>query len=75
MYSADLKFLGQRPDAGKVLPSETTVNLGVSWQWKPQWTLQARLLNATDEKIQPAYGYQGLGRQVWLGVQHSPALR
>ena len=75
VYSADLKFLGQRPDAGKVLPSETTVNLGVSWRWKPQWTLQARLLNATDEKIQPAYGYQGLGRQVWLGVQHSPALR
>jgi vitamin B12 transporter len=72
--SADLKFLGRRRDSGQVLPSETTLNLGASWRKDREWTLQARLLNATDEAVQPAYGYQGLGRQFWVGVQYAPVL-
>lgn len=74
-YSADLKFLGQRPDLGRVLDSETTLNLGASWRPSKDWVLRARLLNATDERVQPAYGYQGLGRQFWLGLEYAPATR
>lgn len=74
-YSADLKFLGKRPDFGQVLPSETTLNLGVSWRKDREWTFQTRLLNVADERIQPAYGYQGLGRQFWMGVEYVPVFR
>ena len=71
-YSASLKFLGRRADSGQVLGSETTLNLGAWWRISKQWAMQARVLNATDEPVRPAYGYQGTGRQFWWGVQFSP---
>lgn len=63
--------VGARPDgAGFTLPEETTLDLKVRWQLARQWTLEAKLINATDEDLQPVRDYQGLGRQAWLGVRY-----
>jgi vitamin B12 transporter len=66
---AALLRVGERPDGGKQLPAETTLDLSALWKIAPRWSLQAKLLNATDEDIQPARDYQGLGRQAWLALR------
>jgi vitamin B12 transporter len=71
---ASVLYLGERPDAGKVLASETTLDLGAQWRFAPRWTLQAKLLNATDRDTEPARDYQGLGRQAWLGLRFEGGL-
>jgi len=63
---ADLLRVGARPDGGKTLAAETTLNLAAVWRVSPAWTLQAKLVNATDRDLEPARDYQGLGRQAWL---------
>lgn len=63
--------VGARPDGtGFTLPEETTLDLKVRWQLARQWTLEAKVVNATDEDLQPVRDYQGLGRQAWLGVRY-----
>jgi len=62
--------LGARPDAGVVLASETTIDFIGSWRFAKGWTLQAKLLNASNRDIEPARDYQGLGRQAWLGLRY-----
>jgi vitamin B12 transporter len=67
---AALLQVGARPDSGVTLPEQTTLDLKANWQFAARWTLEAKLLNATDEDLQPARDYQGLGRQAWLGVRY-----
>lgn len=59
---ASMLNLGARPDAGKTLAAQTTVDLRAAWQFSPAWTLQAKLLNATDRDTEPARDYQA-----WAG--------
>ncbi len=63
---ASVLQIGERPDGGKQLAAETTLDLSALWKFTPRWSVQAKLLNATDEDIEPARDYQGLGRQAWL---------
>lgn len=63
--------VGARPDGGVTLPEETTLDLKARWQFARAWTLEARLVNATDVDQQPVRDYQGLGRQAWLGVRYA----
>ena len=67
---ASLLHVGERPDAGKTLAAETTLDLSTSWRFSPAWSLQAKLLNATDREREPARDYQGLGRQAWLVLRY-----
>ena len=69
-----LMRVGARPDGGKTLAAETTVDASVTWRVAPAWTLQARLNNATDTDLEPARDYQGLGRQGWLVLRYAPKL-
>ena len=69
---ASLLHLGARPDGGKTLAAETTVDLQATWRAAAAWTVQARLLNASDERIEPVRDYQGLGRQAWLLLRYEP---
>ncbi|MFO1272571.1 MAG: TonB-dependent receptor [Rubrivivax sp.] len=66
---AALLRLGARPDGGAVLAAETTLDLKAAWRFAKGWSLEAKLLNATDERIEPVRDYQGLGRQAWLGLR------
>jgi vitamin B12 transporter len=70
---AELGYLGERPDGGKQLASETTLDLGARWQLTSEWQLFAKLVNATDTDLEPARDYQGLGRQAWIGVRYGAA--
>jgi len=40
----------------------------------PRWTVQGKLLNATDIDVQPVRDYQGLGRQAWLVLRYEGSL-
>ena len=66
---ASMLDLGSRPDGGAQLGSEQTLDLRTTWRFSPQWQIEAKLLNATDRRIEPARDYQGLGRQAWLGLR------
>jgi vitamin B12 transporter len=66
--------VGARPDGGATLPAETTLDLSAAWRITPQWRLQAKLLNATDQDLEPARDYQGLGRQAWLVLRYEGGL-
>jgi vitamin B12 transporter len=63
---ANVLQVGERPDGGKQLAAETTLDLSALWKFAPRWSVQAKLLNSTDEDIEAARDYQGLGRQAWL---------
>jgi len=71
-WGASLLYLGERPDGGKVLAAETTLDLVATWRIGGPWSLQAKLLNATDEDREPVRDYQGLGRQAWVVLRFAP---
>lgn len=71
---AALLRVGGRPDGGKALAPETTLDLKTAWRFAKGWSLEARLLNATDRDLEPARDYQGLGRQGWLGLRYGGSL-
>lgn len=73
-WGAHLLHLGARPDGGVTLPAETTLDLSAQWRLNRHWTLQTKLLNATDRDLRPARDYQGLGRQAWLVLRHAAPL-
>jgi vitamin B12 transporter len=71
-FGAAVLQVGSRPDGSSYqLPEETTLDLKLRWQFAPRWTLEAKVLNATDEDVQPVRDYQGLGRQAWIGVRYA----
>jgi vitamin B12 transporter len=63
---ANVLRVGARPDGGVSLAAENTLNLLARWQLASHWQLQAKLLNASNARIEPARDYQGLPRQAWL---------
>ena len=69
-WVASVLHLGARPDGGKELAAETTLDLGATWRIAAAWSLQAKLLNATDVDREPVRDYQGLGRQAWLVLRY-----
>ena len=69
-WSAALMHLGARPDAGVRLAPETTLDLMGQWQLQPQWTVQFKWLNVTDQSVVPSRDYQGLGRQAWVVLRY-----
>jgi len=62
--------VGERPDGGKRLAAETTLDLNAGWRFAKAWSLNAKVLNATDRDLEPARDYQGLGRQAWLTLRY-----
>ena len=64
-------YVGDRPDGGKLLAAETTLDLLATWRVAAGWALQAKLVNATHADLEPARDYQGLGRQGWLTLRYS----
>ncbi|MGM9489089.1 TonB-dependent receptor domain-containing protein [Ideonella sp. YS5] len=71
-FGAAVLQVGSRPDGSSYqLAEETTLDLNLRWQFAPRWSLEAKLLNATDEDVQPVRDYQGLGRQAWIGIRYA----
>jgi vitamin B12 transporter len=70
---ATLLNVGSRPDAGVLLPSHALLNLNARYRLAPRWQLEARIQNAADKDHEPVHDYQGVGRQVWLGLRYDGA--
>ncbi len=62
--------VGQRPDAGVLLPAYALLNLNARWRFERFWQVEGRLQNAFDKDYQPARDYQDVGRQFWLGLRY-----
>ncbi len=69
---ASLLHLGQRPDGGKTLAAETTLDISATWRFAPAVSLQAKLNNASNRSQEPVRDYQGQGRQAWLVLRYEP---
>ncbi|HEY2925321.1 TonB-dependent receptor domain-containing protein [Piscinibacter sp.] len=65
--------VGSRPDFGAVLPGYQTLDLQARYRFSAQWQVEAKLLNATDRRYEPAHDYQALGRQAWIGIRYDGA--
>jgi vitamin B12 transporter len=72
-FSAALLAIGSRPEAGVVLGGYETLDLRTTWRVAPQWSLEAKLLNATNRNIEPVRDFQATGRQAWVGVRFDSA--
>lgn len=71
-FGAAALQVGSRPDGATYkLKQESTLDLKARWRFAPQWSLEAKVINATDVDLEPTREYQGLGRQAWLGVRYS----
>ena len=67
---ASVLSIGSRPDSGGVvLGGYGVVDVRANWRFTPQWRLEAKVLNALDHRVEPVRDYQGLGRQVWIGIR------
>ena len=64
-----LLAVGARPEGSVTLGRYATLDLRARWRFAPQWQLEAKLLNATDRRYEPARDYQPLGRQAWIGLR------
>ncbi|MDH0867728.1 TonB-dependent receptor [Mitsuaria sp. GD03876] len=67
---ATVTDIGKRRDTGGNLGGYALVDLRATWRFLPQWRLEAKVLNAGDRDVEPTFGYQGLGRQAWVGVRY-----
>lgn len=64
-----LTRVGARPDGDRRLGGYADLDLRANWQLDQRWTMEMRVLNATDRDIEPVRDYQAPGRQLWLGVR------
>ncbi|WP_267225624.1 TonB-dependent vitamin B12 receptor [Dyella silvae] len=53
----------------------TTTDLRASYDFLPQWRLEAKLANVFDRNYETAYYYNQPGRTWYLTVRYSPAVR
>lgn len=66
---AGLRHVGDRRDSGNVrLPSYTVVDASAHWKLAPRWSAQARIENLFDHRYEPAFGYNGTPRGIFVGL-------
>ncbi|MEJ8569490.1 TonB-dependent receptor domain-containing protein [Elongatibacter sediminis] len=64
---------GKRQDVGSVtLPSYTLLNLRAGWQFLPQWRAELRADNLLDDDYEPAFGFNGASRSVFVSLAWIP---
>lgn len=65
---ADLRYSGERPDAGKTLAAYTVADLGLRYAVDRTLGVTVRVDNLGDTQYQSVYGYRQAGRTLVLGV-------
>lgn len=72
VVALDLLASGKRQDfGGETLDSYVVATLSTNVQLTPQWTVQARLENLTDEKYELARGYNTLRRALFFTTRYT----
>ena len=69
---AGLRYVGDRRDTTRDLPSYTVVDASASMTLTPQWTVSARIDNLFDRRYEPTVGYNGQPRAVFVGFSWRP---
>ena len=70
----DSDFTGGAPRRAR-LGGYGLLNVGAQWRVATDWTLLARVNNATDKDYASAYGYSTLDRTVFVGLQYRGTVR
>jgi len=70
----NVRYSGERPDAGHTLGSYAVVDLTASYAVSPQVKLFGRIDNLTDRDYETVYGYRQAGRGAFVGVSWQPKL-
>ena len=63
--------VGARPEGGVRLAGYQLLDLKARYRITPNLQAEAKLLNATDRRYEPAHDYQSLGRQAWVGIRYA----
>lgn len=66
---ASVVEVGARPEGNKNLGAYALLDLRATWNFMPQWRFEGKVLNAANRRVEPVRDYQGLGRQVWVGLR------
>ncbi|MFA5371312.1 MAG: TonB-dependent receptor [Sideroxydans sp.] len=61
---------GVRSDGFNSLAAYDVINLSAQWRFAPYLELTARVDNLFDQSYMLAYGYNTLGRTIWVGVNY-----
>ena len=69
-WAATLLAVGARPEAGARLAAYEILDLQTRYRFAPRWQWEAKLLNATDRRYEPALDYQSVGRQLFVGLRY-----
>ena len=70
-FDASVLDVGARPEGGVRLAGYQLLDLKARYRITPNWQAEAKLLNATDRRYEPAHDYQSLGRQAWVGIRYA----
>lgn len=63
------RHVGQRPDAGQMLPSYDLADLTLQWDATAAWRVFARIENLGDVSYQTAFGYDQPRRGAYIGLR------
>ncbi|MDP2761094.1 MAG: TonB-dependent receptor [Sideroxyarcus sp.] len=61
---------GARSDGFNSLAAYDVINLSAQWKFAPRLDLTARVDNLFNQNYMLAYGYNTLGRTIWVGVNY-----
>ena len=76
LMGAEVRYSGERQDANPVtstavtLPSYSLLNLTARYNINQHFNLQARVDNVFNENYEEVYGYNTLGRTLFIGVNY-----
>jgi len=70
----NVRYSGERPDAGHTLGSYAVIDLTASYAVSPQVKVFGRIENLTDRDYETVYGYRQAGRGAFVGVSWQPKL-
>jgi len=66
-------YAGEREDFGGItLDAYQIFSLRAGWNFLPDWRLELRGENLTDERYEPAYGFDGAGRSWFVSLGWFP---
>lgn len=69
---AAVRHVGDRRDGTHTLAAYTVLDASAHWNVHPEWSLSARIENLFDRRFEPARGYSGQPRGMFVGLSWAP---
>jgi vitamin B12 transporter len=71
-FGGQVRHVGERPDGVQRLAAYTVLDLNLTYRVAPEWRVQFKLENATDERYETVYGYRQPGQGAFIGLTWEP---